>query len=539
MIELKKIQKYFPSNGIMALDGVNFVLREKEIHVLLGENGAGKSTLMHIMAGFTKPGGEGFHGDPGTILVNKKEKHFSSPAQSLASGIGMIRQHPHQIAGFTVWENCIIGSPKYSPLWINRRSFRNKVAQLNERLQFDLPLDNPVETLSVSQGQKAAILTLLLRDTQYLIFDEPSAVLSPAESKKLFELLITLKNEGKGIVLISHKLEEAMSIADRVTILRQGKTKISCKAFELSSKELYNLIFGPESKEHTSAHSPDSLNNPTTSGIAAPSKSIAVKPVLELNQFKVVIPGFPLIRGIDLKARQGEILGIAGVRDSGLETLEMSLTGYLPFIGTMRINGKTLAGTAKYAATRIRNFRASGGSYLGQRSEGLLLPIRDLLLIHAHRHFNKHGILNQKKIEEWIESVMDAAKVPRRKKTSAGSFSGGQLQRMLLTREMSEPCSLLVLSDPSRGLDWHYRKRLAVLLREKASEHTAVIIFSTNIEELLTFSDSIAVLSNGVITKTVTLNNENVAEKNTNKNTNIIEERTAKEIIQEAMVGQV
>ena len=513
MVELRNIRKYFSSNGVKALDGANFNLHDGEIHVLLGENGAGKSTLMHIMAGFLKSGGEGQHGNSGSILVNGKEQHFLSPAHALSFGIGMVRQHPHHIPGFLVWENCIIGSRKNPPFWFNRRSFRKQVSDLNEAYNFDLPLDLPAEKLFVSQGQKAAILTLLLQNANYLIFDEPGAVLSPKETNNLFELLFTLKDQGKGIVLISHKLEEALTIADRVTILRNGKTQICCRPFELSNEELYNLIFGAASNGFPSAEK--NVSN---------TKSIIdlKKPIMNLENFSVEVPGYPLIRGINLKIRKGKITGIAGVRDSGLETLELALAGFLPHRGTLHLNRTELTG--KNSTKRVRKFRSEGGGYLGQRNEGMLLPIRDLMLIHAHRRFQKRGILCKAKIDTWIESLMEAAKVPLRKKASAAQFSGGQLQRLLLTREIAESNNLLILSNPGHGLDLSYRKRLAQLLREKINE-TAVLIFSTDVDELLFFSDSIAVLRDGTISRVV---------ETTNKGEN----RKAKEAIQEAMVSQ-
>jgi len=508
MVELKEIRKYFSSNGITALDGANFNLNEGEIHALLGENGAGKSTLMHIMSGFMKPGGESissFSDDCGTILIDGKEQNFASPRHALAAGIGMVRQHPHHISGFLVWENCITGSMKHPPLWLNRRYLRSKVSELNERFRFDLPLDRPVETLSVSQGQKAAVMTLLLRNVQYLIFDEPAAVLSPTETEKLFGLLATLRDEGKGIVLISHKLEELLKIADRVTVLRQGKTQICCKASGLSNEKLYNLIFGDASNSYMDSQSIDTTSGTPLSRAAGTENK---KPALTLRNFTVNVPGHPLIRGINLNLKQGKILGIAGVQDSGLETLEMALTGFLPFSGTLRINGTALAGTGKRTAKRIRQFRSAGGTYLGKRNEGETIPIRDLLIIHAHRRFQKLGILNHTKIDTWIKSIMDAANVPYRGGAGADAFSGGQLQRLLLTREMAEHGKLLVLSKPSRELDHRYRKRLAFLLREKAGEGTSVVIFSTDIDELLLLSDSIAVLRNGFISSLVDLEKE-------------------------------
>jgi simple sugar transport system ATP-binding protein len=509
MLELKGIRKYFFSNGVSALDGADFNLREGEIHALLGENGAGKSTLMHITAGFTKPGAPA--SDPGIILVNGKEQRFSSPAHALAVGIGMVRQHPHHIPGFPVWENCIAGSRERPPFWLNRRRCREQIMELNSRFRFGLPLDSPVETLTVSQGQKAAILNLLLRDAQYFIFDEPTAVLTPAETKNLFELFETLRNQGKGIVLISHKLEETLKIADRVTVLRQGKTRMCCSPGDLSNDEFYNCIFTDDSIASTALTTGISGTASVTQQVhfTPPTTTKGCKqdvPVLFLRDFTVTVPGRPLIRGINLELKRGAIMGIAGVRDSGLETLELALAGFLPSSGTLRINGAELYCTARTTAQRVRNFRSAGGANLSTRNEGVMLPIRDLLLIHSHRRFHNSGILDRAKINRWIESILAAAELPCKANEQGSVLSGGQLQRLLLTREIAEQGDLLVLSDPGRNLDQQYRGRIAALLREKAAEGKSALIFSTDVEELLAFADDIVVLRDGVFSCTIELN---------------------------------
>jgi len=587
MIELKGIRKYFSSNGVTALDGADFDLREGEIHALLGENGAGKSTLMHIMAGYTKPGAPDAAHKPyaahkhGSIFVDGKEQRFSSPSQCLAAGIGMIRQHPHQVPGFLVWESCIVGSEN-SP-WLNRRPCRERIMEINKRFHFDLPLDVPTENLTVSQGQKAAILSLLLRDVRYLIFDEPTAVLTPDETQNLFELFATLRDQGKGIVLISHKLEETLQIAERVTVLRQGKTQICCKPGDLSDDALYEYIFGDTavgskegSTDYTDYHGRGGrrvrgLRGGTRKGKEEEESSVETlgttdHSALSLANFTVNVPGRPLIRGINLELPRGKIMGIAGVRDSGLETLELALTGFLPSSGALRINGVDLTGGGSVgnnagrggertvencgernsAAKRVRAFRAAGGTYLDTRNEGTMLPIRDLLIIHSHRRFQKRSILNQKKINKWIENIMAAAGisfnnraadgVASRNAFSAGNFpasgfSGGQLQRLLLAREMEEDGGLLVLSDPGRGLDREYRKTLAALLREKTAEGKAVLIFSTDLEELLALCDSIAVLRDGVFSRVIELDSDDrLSSPETFRN--------VPEIIREAMVGR-
>ncbi|MDR3161283.1 MAG: ATP-binding cassette domain-containing protein, partial [Spirochaetaceae bacterium] len=235
MVELKGIGKYFSSNGVQALDRADFDLLPGEIHALVGENGAGKSTLMHIMAGYLKPGA-------GTVCLDGRERNFRSPADALASGIGMVRQHPSLVPGFAVWEDCVLGGEPRAGPFLNRKAARNLVRRLSDRWGFGLPIDRPTDTLTVSLRQKAAILALLLRKAAYLIFDEPTAVLTPGETAGLFALFSQLRSDGKGIVLISHKLEETLSLADRVTVLRKGRTAAVYSAASLDQTALISLI---------------------------------------------------------------------------------------------------------------------------------------------------------------------------------------------------------------------------------------------------------------------------------------------------------
>ncbi|MDR2110314.1 MAG: ATP-binding cassette domain-containing protein, partial [Spirochaetaceae bacterium] len=302
MIALRGIQKYFPSNGVTALDHADFDLRPGEIHALLGENGAGKSTLMHILAGHLIPGG-------GHIFIDGRETRFRSPADALAGGIGMVRQHPSLTPGFTVWEDCILGAEPRSAGYINRGTARKLVRALSERWHFDLPIDQPTGRLTVSQRQKAAVLALLFRNTKFLIFDEPTAVLSPLEAEGIFGLFRALRSGGKGIVLISHKLEETLGIADRVSVLRKGKTVAVMPAAALKPETLSALMFGGNT------FSMEGL----TQEIAQTTGTIT----LSVQNLSITAPGRPFIRGLSLDLPGGKILGIAGVRDSGLETLEL------------------------------------------------------------------------------------------------------------------------------------------------------------------------------------------------------------------------
>jgi simple sugar transport system ATP-binding protein len=500
MVELNGIGKYFPLNGIYALDDAGFDLRPGEIHALLGENGAGKSTLMHIMAGYLKP-------STGAVRINGKEQHFTHPADALAAGIGMVRQYPNLVPGFKVWEDCILGSEPLSGPFINRKKARNRIRSLSERWGFDLPIDRPTESLTVSLRQKTAVLALLLRNAEYLVFDEPTAVLTPGETQGLFALFTQLKAEGKGIVLISHKLEETLGLVDRVTVLRRGRTVAVRSAASLDAESLGNLMFdfeeGKEKSDVSSGPAP-SLGGSLAlkEGALQPSGRInaALKPdVLGVHGLSVELPGRPFIRGVDLELSPGKILGIAGVRDSGLETLELAVTGFLrPAQGTIAVNGRNITGQGPGA------FRKAGAAYLGAGISGSApsLSIRDNIILHAHRRstrgfWGKFAFMDRVYLDTWTTMVLGNARLSRSPRVGMSSFSGGMIQRIILAREYAEKASLLVLAEPGRGLD---RVSRAALLRELgayAGSGRAILVFSTDTEELAILSDEIRVLRNG------------------------------------------
>ncbi|MDR3114239.1 MAG: ATP-binding cassette domain-containing protein [Treponema sp.] len=499
-VQLQGIQKYFPANGVHALDNTDFDLRKAEIHALLGENGAGKSTLMHIMAGYMPP-------TAGRILVDMQERHFASPANALALGIGMVPQHPRLSPGFKVWEACILGT---DPWFLHPRKARNQVRSLSERWGFELPLEGDTGDLTVSQRQKTAVLALLLRQARYLIFDEPTAVLTPRETEGLFALFTLLKKEGTGLVLISHKLEETMAIADRVTVLRKGKTQASQSAGSLRNETLQALMFGigrnkPHRPVKDRALGADSFLN----RYVPPRKGIAAEPLLVVQGLSVEVPGRPFIRRIDAALFPGTILGIAGVRDSGLETLELALSGFLrPSGGTIRLQGRELAGKG------IPAFREAGGAYLGADRTGSALaphlPLQDSIIIHAHRRSRRGvwgtwGIMEQGFLDSWAARIMSEAQVAGSFKTRADAFSGGMLQRILLARELAEKTSLLILAEPGWGLDRKNRERLTAELRRYVKPGRGVLLFSTDVEELITLSDTILVLRNGEFSAPITL----------------------------------
>ena len=495
MVELRGISKYFPSNGVMALENANLTLCPGEIHALLGENGSGKSTLMHIMAGYFPP-------SSGSVFVEGKERRFSAAAGALALGIGMLRQHPGFVNGFKVWEDCILGAEKQKPsknkpfrsLFLNPELSRNRVEELSEHWSFDLPLDAQAESLTVSQRLKAAILSLLLRDVNWFIFDEPTAVLTSDESKTLYELFYRLRSEGKGIILITHKLNEALNVSDRVTIMKRGVTGESRNTGELSIEELRTLVFDNVTQHHI-------LN----SSLPTPNSHLLI-PALEIKNLKVEAPGFPHLRNVNLRLMPGTVLGIAGVRDSGLETLELAITGLLDTSqksdgkreGSIILNGRDIT------AGGVRAFRNAGGAYLGaDRLGGSLardLPLSESLIIHAFRRARFGIFLNAAMLNSLTKNIMNRAGIARSVSDRANSFSGGMIQRVLLAREFAGEPSLLVLSEPGSSLDEANLEKLAEELKAFARRGFSALLFSSDSDELNLMADEILTLRNGTLT---------------------------------------
>jgi simple sugar transport system ATP-binding protein len=524
VVELRQIQKTFPSNGVAALDNAEFDLRSGEIHALLGENGAGKSTLMHIMAGYLKP-------DSGHILVDGRERRFNAPTDALAAGIGMVRQHPRMTPGFTVWEDCILGAEPHVLGLVSRRKAREMVRGLSERWGFDLPLDKTVDALTISQRQKAAVLALLFRGEadgaaehriRRFIFDEVTAVLSPQETEGLLRLFSRLKAEGKGIVIISHKLEETADIADRVSVLRRGKTVATAPAPSLDTETIGALMFGTDRQK-----APANVTAPLklAARTASPAAGLLVRG-LALEE-----RGRPFIRNVSIDLPLGKIVGIAGVRDSGLETLELGITGFLaPAAGTITLGGRDIGGKGP------RAFRDAGGAYISADRAGTALApdlrLRDNIIIHLHRRARRGfwgalGLMDRRVIRGETRNIMAAAGVAGNPRGLAESLSGGMQQRIILAREFAEDAAVLVLAEPGWGLDRASRERLNGQLRAQVARGKGALLFSTDLDELLALSDEILALRNGEFSDRIVLDPKGEAA----------DIRALKERIGRAMIG--
>jgi simple sugar transport system ATP-binding protein len=471
-VEALGIRKYFPANGVEALSEVSFDLRPGEIHALVGENGAGKSTLMHVLAGIFEP-------SAGALFVDGTERRFSNPGDALRAGIGLVRQHPQVVPGFALWEDCVLGAEPAIRGVVRRAAARKTVGDLSCRWGFDLDPDARTDSLAVSQRQKAAVLSLLMRGVRYLLLDEPTAVLAPQETERLFSLLRVLKGEGAGIVLISHKLPETLEVADRITVLRRGALAGTVTAAGTDAEALRGMMFGPSA---------------AGSGAGAAPEPAAGEPALRILALATAGGGHPLLRGIDLDLRKGEILGVAGVRESGLGTLELAVAGMLrPQAGSIELFGSEIGGRG------ARAFRDAGGVYVPADRMGVALGPRlslaDNLTIHARSRGGAK--LPGAVLKARIRAIQEAARVSGDPREPASSFSGGTLQRLVLAREFAENPEFVLLSEPGWGLDAASKAELDRRIRRLAAAGKAVLLLSTDLDELTTLCGTVVVLRDG------------------------------------------
>lgn len=479
LLEMHRITKRF--GDLVALDEASLEVGEREIHALLGENGAGKSTLMNVLYGLYRP-------DAGTIRLRGKDTKVRSPRDAIAAGIGMIHQHFMLVPPLTVAENVVLGDERSGP-WLDRRALARRVGSLQERFGIAVDPQARVEDLPLGLQQRVEILKVLYRGSDLLIFDEPTAVLTPQEVGELFAIVRTLRDEGKTVILITHKLREVFAVTDRITVLRGGKNAGLLITAQTSAPEIARLMVGrdlrPPQRREATVDAPAALE---IDGLAAKSDR-----------------GAAALQGIDLTVRAGEILGIAGVGGNGQSELAECVLGLRrPTAGAIRISGTDVARDDP-ARTRAR-----GVAYVPEdrRAEGLVLAftVADNFILGKQDQppCSRHGVLDQRAIAANGERLAREFDVrPPNPRAIVGNLSGGNQQKVVLGREISAEPTLIVVSQPTRGLDIGSTEYVWERLLEQRARGAAVLLVSSELDEIRALSDRIAVLFEGRIVATL------------------------------------
>jgi ABC-type uncharacterized transport system ATPase subunit len=472
-LEMRGIVKRFP--GILANDAVDFDLRPGEVHALLGENGAGKSTLMNIAAGL-------YRADAGEIRVNDEPVDLRSPRDAIAAGIGMVHQHFTLVPSQSVTENVILGlgRPRFR---LDLASFEVEVGELAR--QFGLTVDPRAKIwqLSVGEQQRVEILKMLYREARVLIMDEPTAVLAPHEVNELFRTLRAMTGDGHSVVFISHKLKEVLAIADRVTVMRRGKVSAAGRSTAGATRaDLARLMVGREVLERLD-------RTPFAPGRLV----LSVRDVRADND-----KGLVALRGASLDIRAGEILGIAAVAGNGQGELAQVIAGLRPWTGRVEIDGQEVRpGSARDAIRR-------GVAYVPEDRTGVgsapNLSIADNLIMKSYRFapVSRGWLLDAAAVRRVTGKLKDDYQISAPSiDTSARLLSGGNLQRLILARELGAEPLLLVAVQPTRGLDVGAIESIHRLILERRAKGAATLLISEDIDEILALSDRVAVLYEG------------------------------------------
>jgi len=477
VLELRGITKRFP--GVLANDHIDLNLEEGEILALLGENGAGKTTLMNILYGLYQP-------DQGEIIVRGNKVAVHSPSDAIAAGVGMVHQHFMLIPVFTVTENVMLGEESTRPGGVlNRQEAAHKIRQISEQFNLQVDPDSYVKDLPVGVQQRVEIIKLLYREADILILDEPTAVLTPQEADELFKIMQSLAERGKSIIFITHKLREVLEICGRITVIRRGKVIGTTLPADIDQYKLAEMMVGR-------AVQLDVEKAPPKVG----------ETVLKVENLVVVDDRKQIaVDGVSFDVAAGEILGLAGVQGNGQTELVEALTGmHTPQSGKITLLDEEIT---HYSPRRITELGSAHVPEDRQR-DGLVLsfPVADNLILNTYYQppFTKGVVLDEKVIHQHADQLVGEFDIRTpSSNVSAGSLSGGNQQKVIVAREFSRPIKLLVASQPTRGLDVGSVEYIHGRILQKRDEGCAVLLVSSELDEIMGLSDRIAVMYRGKI----------------------------------------
>ncbi|BBE31000.1 sugar ABC transporter ATP-binding protein [Tepiditoga spiralis] len=476
-VYMKEIVKRFPK--VLANDHVNLEIKKGEIHALIGENGAGKSTLMNQLYGLYTP-------TSGDIFINGEKKVFNGPKDAINAGIGMVHQHFMLVDNLTVAENVVLGSEPKKGISFDLKKARREVQELSKRYGLKVDVDALIEDLPVGTQQRVEIIKTIYRGAEILILDEPTAVLTPQEIEELFEIMRKLRDDGKTIIFISHKLHEVMTICDNITVMRLGKVTGHVKVSETNEKELANMMVGREvilrvDKEEK-----------VPGEKVVEIKNLWVKDNRQLDA----------VRGMNFEIRKGEVLGIAGVAGNGQTELVEALTGL-----RKKESGEYLYKGKDISHYTVKELRESNITHIPEdRFKYAMVKeypnyYNMILGRHYKMPFARRGFLNNDIIQEYSQDLIKKFDVrPADASIKTGNLSGGNQQKVVIAREVSANPDFIVIAQPTRGLDVGAIEYVHKEILELRRKNVAVLLISMELEEVLSLSDRVLVMYEGGVT---------------------------------------
>ena len=474
ILEARKITKTFSENMVKANHDVDFSLVEGETHSILGENGSGKSTLMHMLTGLFQP-------DSGQILYRGEKTEFNSPRDALDRKIGMVHQSPGIISGFTVFENIIAGNKSVGGLKLNTSKYRYRIEEIKNKYSISIDIDSKPET--PEQKQYSILLSLLFRGIDVIVFDEPTTSFSDIKSEEFFTILKKLKDNGKTIVFITHKIDTALAISDRVTVLSKGTSRGTKKTSEISSGEIFHMMI--DNYSSSSSVLPEEKTKRDKKSIILTAEKLEYRNRFESRKLDI---SFTLYRN--------EIIGFAGIRENNLSILEDILGGFTPpDSGEIRFNGENIAGLT------TAELRKKGITYIPSdrftRGTSITSSVENNMAITNIRNFTNRGMVSEGKLKKHFRRGADQYNIIADYGQPLWQLSGGNIQKVILFRELDTPPDLLIFCEPAWNLDIRSKNMVYDRIRKLRESGTSVIILSTDIEEIVSISDRVYVLYKG------------------------------------------
>ncbi|MBP1992255.1 ABC transporter ATP-binding protein [Paenibacillus eucommiae] len=487
MLQMDKITKLYGS--FTANRDIHFTLEAGEVHAIVGENGAGKTTLMRILYGMEQP-------TFGTIRIRGEQKVFSTPSEAIRSGIGMVHQHFMLFQSFTIAENIVIGHEPGSRVKFNRSAAAAKVKELSQ--QYGMPVDpwSKVSDCPLGIQQRVEILKVLHQGADIIILDEPTGVLTPFEIKELLQTIKKLSEQGKSIIIISHKLNEILEVADRITVLRDGQITGTVRASDTDVEQLSRMMVGRELMQ--------SVNSGTEPG----------KKVLSVENISIRgVKGKPVLDQVNFAVQAGEIVGIAGISGNGQSELIQAITG----LGRID-EGQILLADENITNASVRTIREKGIAHIpedryqwGAAAESTLVETG----LMGHQHKQQHqrfGLLRSAGIRRMVQAWVDRFSVKTASiDADVRYLSGGNLQKLIVARELAQDSSLLIAAEPTRGVDVGAMELIHEELLKKRDTGTAILLLSTELSEIIKLSDRILVMFEGRVTGE--LSSEHITEE--------------------------